>query len=691
MELPAPPTPKDLTQSSLAPFRLAAVGLTILGLIPLANLLSAGHAVPWWSAAVRDWMITGLGVIVLSLLLARLLGDRTDALVSRATRLLNAPSSRVFAVGAAMVVFLLAAILAQYCFAGAVFTGDEMAQRWHAKILLSGHFSLPTEAHREFFSSVEVLDSGGHWFSQFPVGGPAVIAFGLLVGVPWLVNPLLAGVTARNLYRFMSRSFDETTARATTMLFAVSPLVLIMSASEMNHVATLAFVTLALAELPLWAASSDVRVLRRSAIVIGVAVGCAATVRPMDAAIVAVVLGVFQLAYAWRDSDRRWSLAAQCVAGAVPVAVLLWANTATTGHPLLFGYDALNGPGHRPGFHVDPLGAAFGPVDGLRITSGYLMRLNRYLFEWPLPGVLVIATGLVAMRRASRWDLLMLGLLTGIVVGYYFYWYDGFFAGPRFLYTAVPAFVLFTVRAPGGVAAWLRERMRWHTAARASLLMLPLCVAYAWLVPTGVSSAQMRTFYYREQNAKRLTVDIAQEVAAAHLTHALVFIPDTWQGRLAARLRALGMRPFTAWGVIDSTDACALETALDVEDTLPATSAEQRLARVLSTARAAATTPVVRPAAARSVVIADSRRSEACLREAADDAHHTAMPFDLFLLEQPIVSGRIGGNVVFPRDMGVRDELLRAEFGDRSWYEYRTPTGPGDRAPVFVPVQRSRP
>jgi hypothetical protein len=37
------------------------------------------------------------------------------------------------------------------------------------------------------------------------------------------------------------------------MLFVVSPFVLLMSASQMNHVATLAFVALALAELATWA------------------------------------------------------------------------------------------------------------------------------------------------------------------------------------------------------------------------------------------------------------------------------------------------------------------------------------------------------------------------------------------------------------------------------------------------------
>src|SRR5437773_2382162 len=83
------------------------------------------------------------------------------------------------------------------------------------------------------------------------------VAAGMALGVPWLISPLLAGLAARNLYRFFSRAYDDLTARLATLLFAASPFVLIMSASELNHVATLALATLALAELPTWMEATD--------------------------------------------------------------------------------------------------------------------------------------------------------------------------------------------------------------------------------------------------------------------------------------------------------------------------------------------------------------------------------------------------------------------------------------------------
>lgn len=678
--------------ASTLPLRLGAALLGVLGLLPLANILSAGRAVPWWQDAVHEWVTTGTAIVVVALLVAHLLGDRADAMTERSIRLLARPSRRVFATGVALLVFALAAFFAQYCFAGMPYSVDEVAQRWHAQMLLAGRLYLPTEPHPEFFSTNEVLDAGGKWFSQFPVGGPAVFALGLLLGAPWLVNPALAAFTAWNVYRFASRTFSEGVARGATLLFALSPFVLLMSASEMNHVATLALVSLALAELARWATADDPRVVTRSAIIVGLAVGGAATVRPMDAVLVAVAVGIFQALVAWREPRRRRSLLLQCVAGAIPVALLLYANARTTGHPLLFGYDALNGPAHRPGFHVDPQGVPFTPRRALMITSGYLMKLNRYLFEWPIPGLLVIVVALATLRRATRWDMLLLGLVAVIVGGYALYWFDGFFVGPRFLYSAIPAFVIFAARASGALAEWLGERTRWPAARRAALLIVPLCVAYAWAVPTGVSSVQLRAFYYRQQRAK-LKVDVDREVAAAGLGHALVFVPESWHARLVARLRALGMRPLDATRTLQSVDACALEGALDAEDSVSSGESGDRLARVLATARAAGHAELVPGMPSEEVIalVPGDMPTAACLRQAALDQQET-MPYALFLSHQEIdADGRVGGPVVFVRDFGERNELLRAQYGDRTWYRYRAATPDGRTAAAFVRMPASEP
>jgi hypothetical protein len=52
--------------------------------------------------------------------------------------------------------------------------------------------------------------------------------------------------------------------------------------------------------------------------------------------------------------------------------------------------------------------------------------------------------------------------------------------------------------------------------------------------------------------------------------------------------------------------------------------------------------------------------------------------------------GRVNGNVVFARDLGDRNELLRERFGDRSWYRYRPGRTLADTSYAFIPYGRSK-
>jgi len=393
--------------------------------------------VPWWLLGSLVWI--GYGGLLLAVLwvVANRWGDALDRLADRAWSAVMGAPTRAFVAAASIATILLGIGIALYCYAGRGFTGDEMAMTWHARMLVAGHLAIPMPAHAEFFNTVSVLERQGRWFSQYPIGGPALLAAGLLVDAIWLVNPLLLGVATWQLHRFVRRTFGEGTARAATLLFVLSPFVLVLGATQMNHTAALTFTLVALAELAAWDEdSSPARTWHAAGI--GLAVGAIALVRPLDAALVALPIGVFQLARVRRDPARVASLLVQGVAGALPVAILLWANARTTGAPLLFGYDAAHGPAHALGFHLDPYGEAHTPRRGLVYASGYLMRFDRFLLEWPLPALLIVCAVLARLTRGTRWDTLLLALLGSFLVGYAAYWHNGFFDGPRFLFPVAP-------------------------------------------------------------------------------------------------------------------------------------------------------------------------------------------------------------------------------------------------------------
>ncbi len=653
---------------------VAAGVLAVLGLLPVANLVSGTAFIPWWSGAVREWLTAGAAVVILALALARLLGERLDRWTVQASALVLRPSPRVFQTLVASGVLALTAAFAVYCFARLPFSEDELAQRFHAHILVGGRLFATGEPHPEFFATTGVLDREGRWYSMYPIGGPALLAVGMALHATWLVNPVLTALTACALYRFAAGAFGEGPARASTLLFALSPFVLIMGATEENHAGALALATLALVGLTRWASAPDGKGRAWAAGLIGFAVGSMATLRPLDAVAVAAVVGLFQVSVLAREPGRAPSLLAQLAVGALPVAWLLYANARTTGRPLLFAYEALYGPGHGLGFHLDPYGVPHTPTHALILSSASLMRLDRYLFEWPLPGLLPIVAALVALRRPTRWDALLVGLIGALMIAYAFYWADSY-AGPRFLYAALPGFFILAARAPGLVAAHLPAGL----VRRAVLLLIPACLVYAWAVPTGVSSVQMRAYYYHAGRTKL-------QVEAAHLSHALVFVHEGWRARLEARLRALGLRPGDANRILSTADACQIQLALDAEEARAPGDTTGRGARLVAATRSTAPVrPVPGLQADQIVLLAEaSPLTDACRREIiADSAGHT--PYAPFLPLTPFEpDGSLGGPVVFARDFGSSNERLRARFPGRTWYRYRARRSLEDTSAAIV-------
>src|SRR5215217_3583125 len=122
---------------------------------------------------------------------------------------------------------VLAAAAAVYVFSRKPTSSDEIAQLFHAKILLTGRLSLPQDPNPEFFAIDNMIDRG-RWYSQFPIGGAAVLAVGLLLHAAWLVNPVLAALSVVNVYLFARSTYTERFARGATVLYALSPLMLFM-------------------------------------------------------------------------------------------------------------------------------------------------------------------------------------------------------------------------------------------------------------------------------------------------------------------------------------------------------------------------------------------------------------------------------------------------------------------------------
>lgn len=667
--------PEPVERGGAWSLRVGAVILAALALIPMANFVTAGIGLPWWTNAVKQWLAWNAVLVAIAIALARVLGASVDAMASRASRLLLAPRPRTFALGVFAATTLLSLYAGWRLFGWHAAVGDEFSQRWQALLLSNGHLFARAEPAGEFFSTTETLIVDDRWFSQFPMGWPAFLALATRLGAPWLLNPLLAGCAAVAFIQFSRAATDERTARIAVVLFAMSPFVIFMAGSEMNHIAALAFIWTALAAVPRWKAAEDSRSALYPACVIGLCVGIAAAIRPFDAAVVALMVAVLQLRAAMTNRWRVRSIVLQCAVAIIPVALVLLANRATTGAALPFAYDVLNGAEHRPGFHVTPLGFEHTPRRGLYIISAYLMKLDVGLLAWPVPALLVVVTSLALQRRANIWDTLMIAIVAGVLFGYFTYWSESYFLGPRFLLVIAPILILYTARFP----AVAREHIAPPTLRRAVLVLVPM-----WILVAVIAPPKDGRLYGVRELARLYTMRgqpgplIAAAVSSARITNALVFLEDGWHARLAARLRALGMRPLIAEELVAQEDACAIQLQLDSADRLPPTvPMPTRLDGVVQGVMASdRARPLANLPPSDQLALTPGRPlADVCKQELERVRSLGVSVAEMLPYAQLTTRGELSG-VIYARDFGPANARLKGRFGDRAWYVARVSGAP---------------
>ncbi len=550
--------------------RLIALVILALSLLPVANLLPGGESDPDYGARMLDWgygiaICVGIGTLAMYLARERRRGSDGRAGAPRlaaasaanfaaAMRRTASSRDRVFTAAAVVGAFVLYVIIALYVFSGRPLSIDEIVQVLQARWYAAGQLSIPVAPAREFFSVLHVVDLGEKVFGQFPAGGPAMLALGSLLNAEWLVGPAV-GAACVALFGSLLPVFEPEASqrwrRGALILFAVAPFGAFMFGSHMNHATTLLWLLVAVLALSRATLRDDASPWW--GLLVGIGLGIAATIRPVDAVAFALPAGAW-LGWRARTGGRRLaSLLLSGVGIAVPLTVLLYVNAQTTGAPLLFGYDLLWGSGHSLGFHQPPWGPPHTPSRGLELVSLYFTRLSTYLFESPFPAMLLVAGALWLTPRLRVMDRYLLIASFFVVVGYWAYWHDGFFLGPRFLFPLLPALILWTARFPSLLAVRLGSRSLGWAGARAALVT---AVVFAL-----INLAAVRIPTYRN-GLTSMRFDIERESVRAGVRDALVLVKERWGSRLIVRMWALGVPRAETEKIYRHSDACKLELAL---------------------------------------------------------------------------------------------------------------------------------
>jgi 4-amino-4-deoxy-L-arabinose transferase-like glycosyltransferase len=385
-----------------------------------------------------------------------------------------------FALLAALWVTTVSALLAWFVYQHHPHVADEVAYVYHARYFAAGKLVMPPPPVVRAFEINLMEYQPDKWYAVPPMGWPVVLAIGAALGVPWLVNPILAGLNILLSYLFLGELYPRRIARVAVLLLCLSPWHIFMAMSYMTHTLTMTCTLLAF----LGIARARRTGLNRWAWIAGAGVGFASLIRPLEG----LIVGLLTAAWAIGIGGKRLKFSALTALAAATVftaAVTLPYNKMLIGQatasPIMRYMDVHHGHNSNAyGFGPDrgmgwPTDAYPGhtPFEALINAELNGSSLNVELFGWST-GSLALMALLIFSGGLRRPDYLMLAVILVVVLAYVPYWGNGggdF--GARYWYVVLVPCAALTARG----LDWLESRLSSieRNEARATMAVAALC------------------------------------------------------------------------------------------------------------------------------------------------------------------------------------------------------------------------
>jgi Dolichyl-phosphate-mannose-protein mannosyltransferase len=407
--------------------------------------------------------------------------------------------------------FVLAAavsamLIGQFIFQDFPYSGDEWSYFLQAEIFSRGRLQVDPPPHPRFFD-VWGMVNNGRFYSWAPPGWPLLLQPGVLLGAPWLVNPVLGALTLLVIYRLGELVYDRATSLLALFFMLFSPFFILHSASYLSHPSSLFFIALCV----FFYARGIEREASRDFFLAGLCGSLSFLIRPFDQVAIFSLLGAYLLLLVLKRKVAVQQLLWLGISQAIGVLLLLAYNYLQTGNPLTLGYHV----GYDgPLFDVRLLGRQF--------IAEYFLHLCVWTFPFLPLLALLYSIWLGATGRRSlteqRWDALLLLVFLSNVLWYAFvpfhYW-AGY--GPRYYYGSF--FALALLGAKGAIAVLDRLKRCWPSGEGVGLAAaaLGICSALSifWVFPVKLADT------YRAIAARQA---LYQMVDRAQLDNAVIFI-----------------------------------------------------------------------------------------------------------------------------------------------------------------------
>jgi 4-amino-4-deoxy-L-arabinose transferase-like glycosyltransferase len=354
-------------------------------------------------------------------------------------------------------VLVLSSILSYTIQQHSPYNPDSVAQLFQAKIFANGQLSIEAPPFMEFFSAVFNLEKDGRVLSQFGPGYSFELMLGLLIGIPWIINPLNGALTVVLTYLIGRELFGEKTGKAASLILAYSPFFLIFNGTFMNNSLSLLLCDIFLYFFIFSFKRNDIK----SPLIAGLSLGIISQFRSLTVLAFGFPFAIYALVRLYSNVHAyKRTVGLMFVGFSFSLAIYFAFNTIQYGGPFVTGYHLYDqlyrGDDYAVyGFGKHALGGVHTPFRGLVNIVTQLNRLNHSSFlGWPIPGFFFMALLFFLRKRLETWDKLMIATFGSLLFFHFFYYHFK----ERLMFCCFSMMAIMTVRGVVELIDWLKEK-----------------------------------------------------------------------------------------------------------------------------------------------------------------------------------------------------------------------------------------
>lgn len=416
------------------------------------------------------------------------------------------PRWRIITIIMSLVVFGFCSLISIVVFKTCAHIVDEANYLFQAKIFAAGRLWAPPAAlSKEFFQLLYFIQSPEKWYSSFFPGQSVLLAGGVLLKLPFLINPFFTAVLLLTTVWAGNKLYSPRAGVLAGFFLLCSPFVLFQGASFFSHIFPAMLLTIVL----VWIVKTD-ELSRERIFICGLITGEIFLFRPLSA----VVFILFFLLYfviqrmkpVLSNKNLGYTHLIIYIFGFLPgFFLLLGYNNYLTGdyfttpHQLALPYETI-------GFGIHSVKNTVINVTGLSVD----------LLGLPLVSIVPVLLFFLSDCKHSK-EFLIFSIM--YIAAYSIYPYHGLSYGPRFYFEIVPILLLGSSQVLLEQCSFVSKKLTTYYSSLSKrtvivtiMITIPL-VSFLGVMPGRISVFSKRGQYYNIRNMVQKSVTLPAVVS----------------------------------------------------------------------------------------------------------------------------------------------------------------------------------